>query len=762
MSSKAVPDRQANMGVPIPRVEARDKVTGRAQYPADVPVANPAYAWLVTSAIAKGEVTAIDRTQAQAVPGILDIVTHEDISGDLHPPTFLKQGGTSSTTIRPLTSRKILHDGQIVAVVVADTLEAAREAAYAIKVSYASEPAAASFGSAGVTTAPASKDDPQAKDLAVGNFDQAYATAAVKFEAEYGTSTQHHNPIELFSTTAVWDNDQLTIYEPSQFVFGLKNGVAEQLAMPASKIRVVSTYVGGAFGAKGSVTPRTAIVAVLARRLQRPVKLVMTREQGFTNSTHRAETRHSLKIGAQQNGKLIALSHEGSEVTSRPDSYSVSGTKTTARIYAVPNIIAKVNVVHADRSTPGFMRSPPEVPYMFALESALDELATKLQMDPIELRRVNDTQNEPFKNLPYTSRSLMKCYDEASAAFDWSRRKVEPRSMQDGDWLVGLGCATAIYPSHVASAAARVRMTVDGEARVEIAAHDVGSGTYTVVAQTAAERLGLKPEQVRVVMADSALPPAPVSGGSNVTASACNVVAKACDAIRDKFVGAARQMAMGPAGNETYRLEAGKLVASAGQSVDLKALFERMGAGAIEEYAEYVPEGSKPGAMAKLYKGGITMTGGMDGEDRVSAAFGAEFVEVHIHKRTREIRVPRIVGAFAAGHIVNPRTTHSQLMGGLIWGISSALHEDTELDARAARLVNTNLADYLIPVNADIGDVQVILVPEEDTKVNPLGIKGVGELANVGTSAAIANAVYHATGIRIRELPIRLEKLLVS
>jgi xanthine dehydrogenase YagR molybdenum-binding subunit len=407
------------------------------------------------------------------------------------------------------------------------------------------------------------------------------------------------------------------------------------------------------------------------------------------------------------------------------------------------------------------MRSPPELPYLFGLESAMDELAAALKMDPIELRRINDIQKEPIKGLPYTSRALMPCFDAAASRFGWSRRTSEPGSMSEGDWLIGWGCAATMYPTQIAPATARVSLNADGHVRVQTAGHEIGNGAYTVAAMIAAEQLGVPIQKVSVELGDTELPPAPVAGGSNSTASIGNVVAKACQNIRARIIAAnTGDGSLASRAPDSLALRDETLTASDGVKVDLTTAVRRVTQGAIEAYAENLPEGSKPNGLEKLYKGQQGLVGGAKMKDRIQFAFGAEFVEVRVHKLTREIRTPRIVGAFAAGRIVNERTARSQLVGGLIWGVSSALHEATEMDDRAARYTNMDLAEYMIPVNADVPDVDVMILPEQDSKVNPLGITGLGELGNVGTNAAVANAVYHATGVRVRDLPIRLEKLL--
>lgn len=761
MAIAAAPEPKNNMGRPEPRIDGRAKVTGQARYASDFPAANPLHAYLVTSSIAKGRIRSIDLTAAREIAGVVDIVTHENAER-AEKIEFFGKGGSASTEILALASDRIWHEGQIVAMVLADRYETAREAAHKVRVAYDAEPPTATLESPGTTTKDAADLGSKHKDPKAGDYAAALAASAVKIEADYRTPAQHHNPIELFATTCVWNGDELTIHEPSQWVYGLKLGIAKQLRHDPAKVHVVSPFVGGAFGSKGGITQRTVLVAQAARRLGRPVKLVMPRDQGFSLATYRAETRHKVTLGADRSGKITAYGHEAWELTSRSDAYFNGGTGNTSAMYAVPNVETKVRVVDADRNTPGFMRSPAEVPYMYALESAMDELAVKLNIDPVELRRINDTDTNLVTGARYTSRSLMKCYDEASAAFGWSKRTPEPRSMRDGDWLIGWGCATATYPTQHNPAAARVRLTADGAVRVQVGAHDVGTGAYTVIAQTAAEQLGVPLAKVDVELGDSELPPAPVAGGSVTTASVCSVIMLACQAIRDRLSGSkstGERPSLAISGGNGFRLERGRLIGPDGQSEELAKAFERIGVGAIEEYAEWQQRDAKPGSLKQLYAGGVGITGGAL-PDRTMFAFGAEFVEVRIHALTREIRVPRITGAFAAGRIVNTRTARSQYLGGLVWGISSALHEATEIDEREARYVNDNIAEYLIPVNADIGEVEIIMVPEVDNDVNPAGIKGIGELSNVGTAAAIANAVYHATGKRVRELPIRIEKLL--
>jgi xanthine dehydrogenase YagR molybdenum-binding subunit len=524
---------------------------------------------------------------------------------------------------------------------------------------------------------------------------------------------------------------------------------------------VVSKFVGGAFGGKGGATSRTAWIALAARRVGRPVRLVATRDQGFTIATYRAETRHRIQLAATAHGKLLALRHEGWELTSRPSEYNVSGTETTARLYDCANVETCVNVAHADRNTPGFMRAPPETPYMFALESAIDELAVELRIDPIELRRRNDAATDPVTGRPWSSRNLMACFDAAARRFGWDQRKPQPGSMTDGDWLIGLGCASAAYPANIAATTARARMASSGRVTIEIAAHDIGTGAATVIAIVAGDRLGVDPNDVDVRIGDTAWPAASLAAGSSHTASISHAVAAACDALTAKIAEAA-------VADERWRgcdasaltIHGAMLVSPDGRQEPVRDVLQRIDGGEAEAYAENLPHGSPPDAISTLYSGKPPIIRGHGRHDVTAYAFGAHFVEVRVHRLTREIRVARMVSAFATGTIVNPLTAHSQLMGGMIWGIGSALLEKTEIDGRHARYVNDNIAEYLLAVNADVKDIDVIMLPETDDTVNPMGIKGIGEIGIVGVNAAIANAVYHATGRRVRELPIRIEQLL--
>lgn len=748
------------IGLDRPRVDALEKVTGRAVYSADQPAERMAYAYLRTASVARGQIRGIDRRAAQAVSGVLAIMTHEDVGSQIKAGKVLMAGGYMSSSVAPLESARVQFAGQIVGVVVAESFEAAREAAGALAFDYLAEQPTADFDSPGATMV-----EPRALGetaIEAGDVERALAEAPVVIDARYSTPAQHQNPMELYQSTCAWDGEELTVWESSQNVRGFQHGLAEQLGIDPERVRFISTYVGGAFGARGELGQATALIALAAKRLGRPVKLVASRTQGFTLRTYRAETRHHVRLGADRDGRLTALSHDSWELTSRSDRFALAASTATGRLYACPNVRTKVSNVEADRQSPGFMRGPPGTPYLFALESALDELSYVLDIDPVELRRRNDTMVETVTHKPYTSRSLVQCLNAGAKAFGWASRNPKPASMRDGDDLVGWGVATAFYPAQVGPADCRITLTPELRAVIEVGTHEIGTGIRTIVAQVAADLLGIPMDRVEVRLGDSRLPAAPLSAGSNSTATVCSVVAVACRNLTDRIARAAvyGDGDLNGADAAQVVIREGRAEAS-GRSEPLTDLVVRAGGGrSLVEDATFTPHGIPPaGGPASMRRGLPVFRGGASLKDRMQFAFGAHFVEVRVRRGTGEIRVPRLVGAFAAGRIMNPRTARSQLMGGQIWGIASALHEQTEVDRRSAAYTNDDLADYLIAVNADITSVETLMLPEEDPLINPLGIKGVGEIGIIGVNAAVANAVYHATGIRARDLPIRLEHL---
>ncbi|SDN68873.1 xanthine dehydrogenase YagR molybdenum-binding subunit [Methylobacterium phyllostachyos] len=749
-------DTDGHLGRPHTRVEGPDKVTGRALYSSDItgPETNIAHAALVTSTIARGRITGFDLDSARAMPGLLALFTHRDCAGAIAPVKHLMAGGYANSSHRPLDSDAVAYAGQIVALAVAETQEAAEAAAGAVKVSYAAEPAAGGFDAPGAETVRLADLKPHHEDIEQGDAGAGLAEAAVRIEARYETPVQHHNPIELFTTRAAWDGDRLTVHEPTRYVGAVQHGLAAQLGLDPAQVRVVAGLIGGHFGSKFALSQHTALVALAARRLGRPVSLVPSRRQCFTIANYRPESRHAIRLGADRTGRFTALVHEAETVTSRFDPFVMEGAEVTASLYACPNIRTEERAVRVDRNTPGPMRAPPEVPFLFALESAVDEMAVALGMDPIALRRLNDTAVDPVSGKPFSTRPLMACFAAGAQAFGWSRRVPRPGSMRDGPWRVGLGCATSVRPVKIAAATMRVRLRPDGSAEVACAHHEIGNGITTLLAMGAADGLGVPVERVTVRLGDTNLPAAGISGGSSTTTSLMNALALGCRQIRETLAQAATGQGGRLAGRDpgSLRLAGGRLAAPDGSGI---ALAEAVGPEGVETVADFVPAGGdREKALAGLRQGHIGLTLGGGGK-AVSWGFGAQFAEVHVHAETGEIRVARLTGAFAAGRILNPLTARSQLMGGMIWGLGSALLEETVVDGATYR--NPDLAEYLVPTAADAPEVEALLVPDPDDQVDALGLKGLGELGIIGVNAAIANAVHHATGRRIRSLPIRLE-----
>ncbi len=736
----------------VTRYEAPRKVAGDVRYAADFMPSGMFHGALVVSPIAKGNLTGIDVAEAQAEPGVVAVFTHETLPKYQTPKGFYS-GGPGTASFWPMTSTDIKYAGQPVAYVVAENAAAARRGAALVKATYATSAARIEMDPNASFIAPGKEMEVSKGDLSAG---LAGADAAVS--ETYRTPFQHHNAMEMFAATAHWRGDKLTLWMPSQSVRTARAGVAAAFELPETSVEVLSPFVGGAFGSKAGLPPYALLTIAAARGVGAPVRLIVTRQQMYTVATFRPESVQKIRLAATRDGRLTAFEHIEIAQTSQFDPVVNPGTHMTRAMYACPNIRTEQRLARSDTNTPGFMRAPNEMQSFFALESAMDELAVKLGLDPVELRRVNDTNRHPVADVPFSSRSLMACYDAAAKSFGWSRRSAAPGSMIDGDWLVGYGCATATYPTAVAPSAARVRMYGSGSAVVELAAHDVGTGAYTIMGQIAAARLGLPVGSVEVSMGDSNLPIAPISGGSVTSASAGSAVHVACLRLAAEIartVSGQQGTPLSGIDPSDITLDNGMLKARGGGQMSLLDALKATPRGEATADGEYAHPELTEQALRTTYKGGYGVAGPVT-KTHAMFAFGAQFVEVRVNRWTHEIRVPRIHGAFAAGNILNRKTAHSQLMGGMIWGISSALHEHTLVDHARARFLNTDIAEYLVPVNADIHEVNVAMLDEHDDHVNPLGVKGIGELGIVGTAAAVANAIYHATGKRLRKLPFTI------
>ena len=739
----------------VTRYEAPRKVAGEAKYAADFMPAGMFHGELVVSSIARGELTAIDIRRALAEPGVVAVYTHETMPKYETPKGFYA-GGPGTASFWPMTGNVIRYAGQPVAYVVAENAAAARRGAALVKATYRKAAAHVEIDPAKSFAAGKKKED---SILTKGDVKAGIAAAAAVVDETWTTPFQHHNPMELFAATAHWRGEQLTVWMPSQSVRTARAGIAQAFGLAETQVEVLSPFVGGAFGSKAGLPPYAMLTIAAAKGVGAPVRLMVSREHMYTVASFRPETVQKIRLAAARDGRLTAFEHVETGQTSQFDDVVNPGTHMTRAMYACPNIHTEQRLARSDTNTPGFMRAPNEMQTFFALESAMDELAIKLAMDPVELRRVNDTRTHPVEGVPFSSRSLMACYDSAAASFGWARRSAAPRSMSDGDWQVGYGCATSTYPTAVAPSAARVRMYGAGTAVVELAAHDVGTGTYTILGQIAAQRLGLPVGAVEVFMGDSGLPLAPISGGSVTAASAGSAVHVACLKLADEVARSVSRLKDNPLSGvdpAEVKLVDGELRGPGGRRMALLAALKATPRGEAAADGEYAHPELTEQALRTTYKGGYGVAGPVT-KTHAMFAFGAQFVEVRIHRWTHEIRVPRIHGAFAAGTILNRKTAHSQLMGGMIWGISSALHEHTLVDHARARFLNTDIAEYLVPVNADIGEVHVAMLDERDNFVNPLGVKGIGELGIVGTAAAIANAIHHATGKRLRRLPFTMK-----
>ena len=743
----------------VTRTDARRKVTGAATYAADEIPAGMLHGALTCSAIAVGTVASIDTAAAEAEPGVVAVYTHETLP-DYKTVKGFYAGGPGSASFWPMEGPEIRYAGQPIAYVVAETAAAARRGADLMRVGYEESESRIHMSPEDSFVVGAGEDS-EGMVLTKGDLQAGLDGAAQSVDMTFTTPFQHHNPMEMFSATAEWRGDRLTVWMPSQSVRTLRAGIAGAYGLPETSVRVISPFVGGAFGSKAGITPYAMLTIAAAKGVGAPVRLIVTRPQMYTVATFRPESVQKFRLAADADGKLTAFEHIEIAQTSQFDTVVNPGTHMTRAMYACPNIHTEQRLSRSDTNTGGFMRAPNEMQTFWGLESAMDELAWKLDMDPVELRRVNDTMEHPTAGVPFSSRSLMQSYDAVADSFGWENWGREVGSMTDGDWLVGYGCATATYPTNILASNARVRMQASGGAYVALAAHDVGTGTYTIMAQVAAARLGLPVEAVDVVMGEAVFPVAPISGGSTTAASAGSAVHDGCMKIGRQVAMRVSAMSEGPLSGvdpSGITLEEGTLRGPNGESQSLSEALSMLPEGEVEVIGEFRHPALTDRLIAATFNGGYGTAGPVTPEFAMFA-FGAEMAEVRIHRFTHEIRVPRLHGAFAAGTWLNRKTAHSQLLGGMVWGIGSALHEVTETDAARSRFLNANIAEYLIPVNADIREVRVEMLEEQDDYVNPLGVKGIGELSIVGTAAAIGNAVYHATGKRLTSLPIRMSDL---
>ncbi|MGI8743530.1 MAG: xanthine dehydrogenase family protein molybdopterin-binding subunit [Bryobacteraceae bacterium] len=729
------------IGQPINRVDGRLKVTGAAKYAGDYPGHEMAYGVPVQSAIARGKVLKIDTTAARKAPGVLHIITRENAPKLQKPKNDFGSSTKLGEDRMPFADDRIYYAGQYLGLVVADSIERAMEAAALVKVDVEEEGPVLDIGRGERFQPP---DDFAKTNLQRGDPESAFRSAQHQIHQTYTTPVEHHNPMEPSATTAAWEGDRLTLYDATQWVVGARNVVADAMGIPRENVHLISKYVGGGFGCKGFVWPHAILAAAAAKELGRPVKIVLTREQMFTSVGHRGATEQQVSLGADTNARLVAIQHENVTHASMVDDFIERSGVITGFLYECPNVLVKNIGARVNIATPTPMRAPGESPGLWALESAFDELAWELKIDPVELRLRNYSERDQEKNLPYSSKHLRECYQIGMERFGWKQRQNQPRSHRDGRYLVGWGMATATYPAYRSPGAARVRLLPDGTAVVSSATQDIGTGTYTTMTQVAADALGIPPEKIKAELGDSTLPPAPVSGGSMTSASVSPAVKAAAEDALRKLIRYAIEDENSPLhGMAEDRLTAANGYVHAGDSsssVSYGDVLKSKKVSMIEGEAK-----TGPGAEMKEY---------------AFHSFGAQFSEVRVDSGTGEARVTRHVGVFDVGRVLNRKTARSQALGGITFGIGMALMEHTVYDRRHGRVITNNLADYAVPVNADVPNIDVAFIDQPDFISNSVGARGMGEIGITGVAPAIANAIYHATGIRVRDLPITPDKLL--
>ncbi|MCB5173954.1 xanthine dehydrogenase family protein molybdopterin-binding subunit [Microvirga lenta] len=737
------------IGTPQSRVDGRAKVTGEAKYAAEFDAPDLAYGIVVTSAIAKGRIKSVDTSAALAVAGVLQVFTHENRAKTAwFDRNFRDETAPPGSPFRPLYDDRVIYSAQPIALVVAEEFEIAAYAASLVRVEYETETHMTDLDVKRheAYVPPRKRSNVKPPPSPRGDAEGAFAQAPLKVHAEYRVAIEHHNPMETHASTVVYEQDgTLTIHDKTQGAQNSQSYVSSVFGLSSSQVRVVTPFVGGAFGSGLRPQYQLFLAVMAALELKRSVRVVLTRDQMFTFG-YRPLTIQTISLGANPDGKLVSLMHDAVQTTSTFEDYQEVVVNWSNLLYHCDNVKLTYKLAQVDTYTPIDMRAPGAALGVTAIETAMDELAYATGIDPIELRLRNYAETDEADNKSFTSKELRACYQLGAERFGWARRSPEPRSMRDGRELVGWGMASGVWEAVMQKTAARAVLTRDGKLEVASATTDIGTGTYTILTQIAAETLGLRMEDVTTKIGDSDLPKSPVEGGSWTAASAGSAVQKACLSVRETLFKHARQMDESPLANasiEQVMFADGRICLMNDPSAAVTFAEAMQASGVDKVEAE---ENASPGLLASMRYSGYSHS--------------AIFAEVKVDEELGIIRVTRIVNAVAAGTILNPKTARSQILGGVVFGIGMALEEESLLDHNLGRFMNHNLAEYHVPVNADVFDIDVIFVLEHEDKLNSLGVKGLGEIGVVGTAAAIGNAIYHATGKRIREYPITIDKLL--
>jgi xanthine dehydrogenase YagR molybdenum-binding subunit len=736
------------IGASVTRVDGPLKVTGKARYALDHPLDNVAWGVPVASTVGKAKITRIDSSAAERMPGFLAILHHGNTEPLFRPAGPLEHSRASEAR-PPFEDDNVYYYGQYVALVVANTFEQAKAAADAVKVDYDAQKPSISFD-----------DGPMAEKPRVhytrGNADQAFDSAAVKVDETYEIPVETHNPMEMHATIAVWDGDKITMYETSQGVVNHQQVMSEMLGIPLDRILVISPFQGSGFGGKLFPWPHSLLAAVGAKKVNRPVKVQVPRSLMFTTVGHRPMTRQHMRIGATKEGKLVSIQHDVVQPTSMVDTYMEACTGVTTMLYSCDNVTAQQTLVERNLGTPTPMRGPGIVPGLFPLESAMDELAIKLNMDPLELRLKNYAeQDESFNpTRPWSSKRLRECYQTGAEKFGWSKRNPQVGSMKSGNEILGWGMATATWHAGRGAATVRVRLNADGTARATCATQDIGTGTYTIFAQIVSEKTGIPLDKIEVILGNTDLPPGPTSGGSTVTATVSPAIAQATQGAVDRVIAAAQSIPSSPFHpNNLPEGDPVKLVMTAGR---IHATGKPPESG--------VPFGEilTAGKLAALENEARTAPDPANEHQYSAHSFGAQFLEVAWDPGIARLRVSRCLTVIDAGRIINHKAGRNQILGAVVMGIGMGMFEETIYDPRNAKPINNNFADYIVPTNADIPELDCIFVEYPDLHLNEYGARGIGEIGLAGIASAMTMAVYHATGVRVRKLPVRIEDLIAA